>query len=255
MNNKNFYEDTKYIIVALFIICTFLLIVAAQANKEQEILATCDCAETFEGILDEKITSYIEVVTTKENTIDKDAELDTEKSDNIVEQQLGINPTPTKFHIGESALVPTLPTNVKTFTDYRSYNLVRTPHYRLQQAAYTDGNGLRRFNEDYIVAMGSFYSVDIGDRFKITLDTGYEFSVILGDGKHPADCDPTNMYDPCINYDGENCANVLEFIIDSDVMSPNVYSYGSIDCIEGFGGNIVKMEYLGRDQSADWTTY
>ncbi len=128
-------------------------------------------------------------------------------------------------------------------------------HYRLQQAAYTDDDGLRRFNNDYIVALGEFYSVNIGDRFKITLDSGNEFTVILGDGKDPCDCDDTNMYAPCIDYDGVDCANVIEFIIDDDVLEASVYAYGSLNCIPKFSGNIIKMEYLGRDDSEDWDTY
>ncbi len=45
--------------------------------------------------------------------------------------------------------LPAIKTNVKFFTDYRSYNLWYTPHFRLQQEAWTDEQGLRRFNEDY----------------------------------------------------------------------------------------------------------
>ena len=63
------------------------------------------------------------------------------------------------------------------------------------------------------------------------------------------------MYAPCYDYNGNLCANVLEFIIDSDAMSKEVYSYGSIDCIDEFKRNIVKMVYLGRDNSTDWDTY
>lgn len=151
--------------------------------------------------------------------------------------------------------LPIISTNVKLFTDYRVYNLWYTPHYRLQQAAWTDTQGLRRYNEDYIVALGSFYSTDIGDRFEVTLDTGRTFTVILGDGKVDDDCDSENMYTPCIDYDGKTAANILEFIIDKNVLDSEVYSYGSIDYIEDFRGDIVKMVYLGRDTSQDWDLY
>lgn len=158
---------------------------------------------------------------------------------------------------GESPLcsLPLISTHVKYFTDYRCYNLWYTPHYRLQQAAYTDEQGFRRFNEDYIVALGSFYSTNIGDRFKVTLDNGRKFTVILGDGKWDADCDSSCMYTPCIDYTGKNAANLLEFIVDEEVIDPNVYQYGSVEKISGFEGDIVEMMYLGRDTSADWNTY
>lgn len=151
--------------------------------------------------------------------------------------------------------LPSVPTHVKFFTDYRYYSLWYTPHYRLQQSAWTDEQGLRRYNEDYIVALGSFYSTDIGDRFEITLDTGKTFTVILGDGKVDEDCDSRNMYTPCIDYGGNAAANLLEFVIDETVLDSEVYSYGSLDYLEQFKGNIVEMVYLGRDKSQDWDTY
>lgn len=155
----------------------------------------------------------------------------------------------------ESLELPEENTNVKLFTDYRAYNLWFTPHYRLQQAAWTDEQGLRRYNNDYIVALASFYSVKIGDRFSVTLDTGRTFTVFFGDGKWDGDSDERKMYTPCVDYNGEKAANVLEFIVDEDVLASEVYAYGSIDKLENFKGNIVKMKYLGRDDSQDWDTY
>lgn len=151
--------------------------------------------------------------------------------------------------------LPTISTNVKLFTDYRAYNLWYTPHYRLQQVAWTDNYGLRRFNNDYIVALGSYYSVEIGDRFEITLTNGNIFTVIFGDGKADIDCDSKCMYTPCLDYNGNQVANLLEFIIDETKLPKDVYEYGSIDKLEEFSGDIVKMVYLGRDQSQDWDTY
>lgn len=151
--------------------------------------------------------------------------------------------------------LPEINTNVKLFTDYRAYNLWWTPHYRLQQSARTDERGLRRFGDDYIVALGSYYSTNIGDRFRVTLDNGNCFTVIFGDGKCDVDCDSQCMYTPCTDYSGEAAANVLEFIIDRDILDASVYAYGSIEILDGFEGNIVEMEYLGRDTSQDWDTY
>ncbi len=127
-------------------------------------------------------------------------------------------------HIGKNKCeLPAISTHVKFFTDYRCYNLWYTPHYRLQQSAWTDEQGLRRFKDDYIVALGSFYSIEIGDRFEITLASGKIFTVILGDGKSDEDCDSKNMYTPCIDYEGNTVANLLEFIIDEKALSSEVY--------------------------------
>lgn len=151
--------------------------------------------------------------------------------------------------------LPAIKTNVKFFTDYHIYNLWYTPHFRLQQEAWTDEQGLRRFNEDYIVALGSYYSTSIGDRFKVTLNSGKVFTVIFGDGTWDKDCDRLCMYTPCKDYDGNEAANLLEFIVDKDVLDSDVYEYGSIEKLSGFEGNIAEMVYLGRDTSQNWDLY
>lgn len=163
--------------------------------------------------------------------------------------------TSNKWNIGQSLPLPNIPSNMKLCTDYRHYNIEGTPHNRLQQVAWTDEYGCRRYNKDYIVALGSYYSVDIGDRFEVTLDTGRTFTVILGDGKADCDTDELNMFTPCFNYDGEYCANILEFIIDDTIMYQECYQYGSLDYHDEFKGNVIKIVYLGRDNGGDWTSY
>ena len=160
-----------------------------------------------------------------------------------------------KWSINEEVILPNIPTNIKFCTDYRCYNIDGTPHKRLQSVSYTDELGCRRYNDDYCVGLGSFYSERIGDRFEVTLDTGNIFTIITGDMKADCDTDINNMYTPCINYEKENCANVLEFIIDDDAVSEKMYAYGSLDYHDEFKGNIIKMTYLGRDTSMDWDMY
>lgn len=161
----------------------------------------------------------------------------------------------SKFAIGEEVPLPNLPTNIKFCTDYRFYNIAGTPHNRMQNVCYTDEYGIRKYNDDYCVGLGSFYSTQVGDRFEITLDTGEVFTVILADGKADCDTDISNMYTPCVNYDNEEAANVLEFIIDRYAVDDKMYEYGSLDYYDKFKGNITTMIYLGRDNSNDWDSY
>lgn len=260
---KNNGEKAIYLIAMLLFSATAAECCVMQIQARQSVEVNCDCGTEIVSVIDDKLNiqtgKIISEIKSNNTKTEQISETQTPKSDIpiIKEPVLEVNnPTNSaRFDIGESVPLPSLPTHVKLCTDYRCYNLRYTPHYRLQQAAYTDENGLRRHGDDYIVGLGKFYSEAIGDRFKVTLDTGRVFTVIFGDGKAPVDCDVNNMYTPCRNYDGEDCANVLEFIMDSDVMDSSVYAYGSIDCLDDFKGNIVKMEYLGRDNSADWDLY
>lgn len=177
----------------------------------------------------------------------------TETPQTTVEQTTAKTAEEFLFFQPPSLPLPEVDTSVKLFTDYRRYDIVGTPHYNLQQLAYTDEIGCRRYGEDYIVGMGSFYSTTVGDRFLVELDTGVSFTVILGDGKADVDCDSSHMYTPCFNYDGQAVGNLLEFIVDTDVLAHKVYAYGSLDCIPYFEGSVEKLTYIGNDENIRWT--
>lgn len=190
---------------------------------------------------------------------------DINKNNNIIEQREYLSSrynkkeiemeTETNSTVYIEYEVPTLPTFPKFFTDYRYYGIEGTPHYRLQQECWTDEIGCRRLNDDYVVALGSYYSTNIGDRFEVTFDNGNIITVVMGDGKHDSDCDERNMFTPYLSYDNEKCGNLLEFIVDKNVLNSAVYDYGSLDCVEVLNGNVIKMVYIGRYEHIDFDTY
>lgn len=151
--------------------------------------------------------------------------------------------------------LPDLPTDRKVCTDYRVYNIPGTPHNRMQLLAWTDDLGCRRYNDYYIVGLGSAYADKLGEVFEAELETGVIFRIITGDMKADRDTDISNRFGECYNYDGEYCANILEFIIDKEVLAKEAYLWGGVDYYEKFKGNIIRMTYLGRDTSADWDSY
>lgn len=155
--------------------------------------------------------------------------------------------TPSQWSVGESLPIPELSSSVKLYTDYKCYNIDGTAQKDMQSIANTDELGFRKLNGDYIVAMGTFYSEQVGNRFLITLENGNQFTVITGDIKADIHTDSKNMYTPCLNYKEENCANVIEFIIDERVMDDDALSYGSMEWYEEFEGDIVSITYLGCD--------
>lgn len=119
----------------------------------------------------------------------------------------------------------------------------KSDQYKLQQGACTDEDGFRRIGDDYMVAMGSYYTTQCGDRFSITLEDETQFTVTIGDAKADYDTDESGQYHP-IYIDGELAlANVIEFIIDPEVMDEEVLNTGTI-CSLGFEGNIAAIEKI-----------
>lgn len=120
----------------------------------------------------------------------------------------------------------------KSYLDYRVYQNKQTKQYLLQTNAntYTDSDGFRRYNDYYIVAVGSYYSRNVGDTFHIILENGKEFDVMVGDIKQDVHTDATNCY--CLIN-----GSVLEFIVDTRQLSKLSLDMGDVS-YSGFEGNI-----------------
>lgn len=125
----------------------------------------------------------------------------------------------------------------KSYTNYKCLSR-SSAQWKLQKKAYTDKNGLRKIGDDYLVAMGSYYTKHLGDRFKITLSTGKSFTVRICDFKANNDTNSTHQ------YTANGC--MIEFYVDSNLNS-KARQMGDISYIKGFKGNIIKVEKIIKE--------
>lgn len=125
----------------------------------------------------------------------------------------------------------------KSYTNYKCLSR-SSAQWKLQKKAYTDKNGLRKIGDDYLVAMGSYYTKHLGDRFKITLSTGKSFTVRICDFKANSDTNSTHQ------YTANGC--MIEFYVDSNLNS-KARQMGDISYIKGFKGNITKIEKIIKE--------
>ena len=128
-------------------------------------------------------------------------------------------------------------TNFKTYYHYQMITDKTSIKWELQQKSYTDDQGFRRVGEDYCVALGTYYGTDIGDGYEIILENGNSFTAILADVKQDRHTDDTNRYVP---HNG----NVIEFLIDIHKVDNIVKVMGSVSVVEGFEGNVVRIEKI-----------
>ena len=141
--------------------------------------------------------------------------------------------------------IPDCDTSFKAFMDYNCITDNTTMQWELQQKAYTNEYGLRKIGTDYCVAVGSYYSETVGERFKITLDNDNEFTVIISDLKKDEHTDSTNRYSPVYDENGEfYSANVLEFVVDTKQLHSMVITLGTVSYYDEFEGNIISIERL-----------
>jgi hypothetical protein len=138
--------------------------------------------------------------------------------------------------------IPPIDTHFKAYMDYRTLTDESSLQWQIQANAYTDEQGFRCIEDDYIIAVGTYYSSKCGDRYRITLENGKVFTALIGDIKANHDTNQTNQYCEITGDDGELiCGNVIEFIIDTDIMNKDILNDGTV-CDLGFEGNIVKLE-------------
>lgn len=147
-----------------------------------------------------------------------------------------------------------VPTNMFMCMDYRKITNKKSEQWKLQEKCSTNNYGIREYNGFYTAAVGSYYSHKIGDTFMVTLENGSSFKIIVGDFKDDG-TDLTFRGHPCQNYDGEDCINVVEFIVEMESVPYSVKQAGTMSALDvfgglmGHGGNIIEMEYLGY---VDW---
>ena len=134
--------------------------------------------------------------------------------------------------------VPNGDTSFKSYMSYKAITNTRSSQYKLQQDAYTDNYGLRKYKGYYMVALGTFYADKIGDVVRITLDSGDSFFAVVGDVKADCHTDGTNRYYPM--SDGRK--NVVEFIVDISSLDAKARKSGDISSIPTFSGNVTKIE-------------
>ncbi len=126
----------------------------------------------------------------------------------------------------------------KTYMDYRTITNKSSSQWHLQQLAYTDSEGFRKFNDSYLVAMGTYYADEVGKEFRITLDSGIVFHAMVGDIKQDIHTDANNQY---VTTNG----NIMEFIVDVDKLDELTKKLGNVSN-SGLEGSIIKIEEVVR---------
>lgn len=126
--------------------------------------------------------------------------------------------------------------NFKSYTDYQCLSK-KSPQWKLQEQAYTDENGLRKIDEYYLVALGSYYGTELGTKYLVTLSTGSQFKIILCDCKSDHHTDELNQ--TCLVN-----GSILEFYVETNKLSKSVKTAGSIGVLPEFAGEVENIEKI-----------
>jgi hypothetical protein len=109
----------------------------------------------------------------------------------------------------------------KSLEDYHNITAVSSAQYKLQTCSETDSKtGLRKINGRYMIAVGSYYSHNIGQYVDVVLENGTIIPCVIGDAKQDI-----HTTDGCsIGLDG----GAVEFISDFHQIPKICYQWGSM---------------------------
>lgn len=129
--------------------------------------------------------------------------------------------------------VPNVNSSFKAFMDYRKLTNKNSIQYKMQQKATTDKLGFRKYEECYMIALGTFYSNKCGEKFIIKFDSGITINAIIGDIKDDKHTNSTHQY--TINKN-----NMIEFIVDTKKLNKETRARGDVS-YSGFLGKITEI--------------
>lgn len=108
----------------------------------------------------------------------------------------------------------------KSYMDWTAITTKSSPQYKLQQKATTASNGVRMVNGRYCIAVGSYFTTDIGRVVDVLLENGTVIPCVLGDAKAQKDTNSTHA----IGNDG----SVGEFIVSTSHLNHKTRQMGDV---------------------------
>ena len=126
--------------------------------------------------------------------------------------------------------------NRKSYMDFRTITSRNSPQYKLQYGyATTASNGIRTVNGRYCIALGSYFTHEVGRYVDLYLANGTVLPCIIGDCKQ----DRHTMKNHSIGIDG----GVSEFIVHTGALVKRARQMGDVSYVhESWNSPVVKIK-------------
>ena len=123
-------------------------------------------------------------------------------------------------------------TGFKSYMSYAAITKKSSPQYALQQLCVTDSLGLRRYNDRYVIAVGTGVGGQVGTCVDLILENGTVIPCVIGEYKATQHTDATNL------ISGNGC--VSEFLIDNNSLYGPAKRAGDISaCFPEWASRVV----------------
>ena len=259
----------EIIIIAIFASAAMLAAILAVHNVQElrDTRIKYDAAQTYKSQLEVENEQLKNKAVNLERALNDERKNSKELRQIIIDYEIAANSQQEEPEaaadeeiLQANAIFPQEPlpeghTNVISGMPYTAITNKKSEQWALQLQAYTGKYGIRCYYDGdhiyFLAAMGSAYGRTIGDAFRVTLKCGRELYVMLGEFKDDG-TNPNFFGHPTKHADGYDVTCVLEFIYDAEKIDSKALQAGNFCNIEYFGGlhgdggDIAKIEYLGR---------
>jgi len=113
----------------------------------------------------------------------------------------------------------------KEYTGFKAFENTNKITYGkagwLNRISITNENGFQVVHDRYLVAVGTYFDMEIGQYFDIVLENGTTIPCIMGDTKADVDTDDGNIFTA-------NCACATEFIVTQSKLPYEVNNAGDV---------------------------
>ena len=99
----------------------------------------------------------------------------------------------------------------KSYMDCKYITDVKSAQYQFKYEYLCSASGIMVVDNRYVIAIGSYYTTEIGCRIDLVMENGSIVPCIVGDCKADCHTDATNRQNPN--------GNVVEFIVNTDSLS------------------------------------
>ena len=212
---------------------SFMLVKAIPAENKQ---VTSDVAEN-ETVMEEQKNFYYLGNENFNNEIEILTEEEVAEKDTIIEEEVQEEEEEIDI-ISSFEIYSPYYDGKKTWMDYRMVTDRKSTQYNLlRNYSYTGDYGIRMVDNRFCVAVGSRFSLEIGQYFDLVLENGFIIPCIKGDAKSNVNTDSTNTF--TITNNSYCCS---EFIVDQTVFQelfPGVGNLSKID--ENWNSKVIEI--------------
>ena len=218
--------------IVYIIISTALLVYCSMYALDQK-----------EAVIQSYTTSeeIVDISNSSQNTVQEEIVIEESEEPAVTSSSTTTSSETLKESTVQEYATPNISGKFKSYTNYKllNHNSPQWQKIQCNENAYTDKNGLRKVDEYYCVAMGSYYSQTLGDVFEIETEGG-SFKIIICDFKSDKHTDTNNQYTL-----SNGC--MVEFYVDTQLLNKTAKQMGDISYADkNFKGEIIAVNKLGN---------